>query len=146
MPSSVPASYGNRSISSRDSHCAWASSRDRPETPTNQSGLGPIIESRVTRGWSLVTVTSNVALPLPPPPTPFLMTETAFELALISDWKVDVEPSSATFSTPVVAVPPGAQKVTMALCTAPISVVKCAPPTTPSGVLAVVQLPWNVTV
>ena len=57
-----------------------------------------------------------------------------------------VDPSSATASIPGVAVPPGLQKVTRRLCTAPIKVVKCAPPTTPPGVLLVVHAPWNVTV
>lgn len=91
-------------------------------------------------------MTSNVALPVPPKLTLCLMTESACALALISDRKVDVAPSSATPSTPAVAMPPDSQNVTISLCTAPIRVVKCALPTTPPGVLAVVQLPWNVTV
>ena len=56
-----------------------------------------------------------------------------------------VPPVSATSSTPGVARPPLCQKVTSSLCTAPISVVKCAFGTTPPGVLSRVQLPWNVT-
>ena len=94
-----------------------------------------------------MTSISNVALPLPPDPTDCWMTDaTSAPLALISDRNVLVAPSSATPSIPEVAVSPGLQKVTLLLCTAPIRVVKCAPPTTPPGVLARVHSPWNVTV
>ena len=44
--------------------------------------------------------------------------------ALYSLSKVEVAPSSATASTPAVAVPPAVQNVTLLLWTAPISVVK----------------------
>ena len=73
------------------------------------------------------------------------MTGAAWGEALISDSNLMVTPRSATSSTPGEARPPLRQKVTWSLCTAPINVVKCAPETTPSGVLAIVQLPWNVT-
>ena len=53
-PSSVPASYGYRLTECCVRHCP-PPSRDSRETPTNQSGLGPIIETRVSMGWSLVT-------------------------------------------------------------------------------------------
>ena len=69
------------------------------------------------------------------------MTDAAWSEAPISDSNLPVAPSSATASTPGEARPPRRQKVTRSLWTAPIKVVKCAPPTTPSGVLAVVQLP-----
>ena len=109
--------------------------------PTNQSGLGPIIDNRVTSGWSLATSIRNVAVLVPPPPMLCLMTAAAWGEALISDSNRFGTPRSATTSTPGEARPPGLQKVTLPLCTAPINVVKCAPATTPSGVLAVVQLP-----
>ena len=73
------------------------------------------------------------------------MTDSVCELASTSLRKVGVEPSSATNSTPALACSPAAQKVTPLPCTPPIRVVKCAPPTTPPGVLASVQLPSNFT-
>ena len=57
VPSSVPASHGYRFTVCDGSQSACVSSRDSPETPTNQSGLGATIESRVTRGWPVVRVT-----------------------------------------------------------------------------------------
>ena len=141
-PSSVPASYGNRSTDCRERHRPPASSSDSPETPTNQSGLGPIIETRVSRGWAVVTSTSNVALPLPPGPGDFRTTDaTSDPLARISDRSRLVAPSSATSSIPGLAVPPGLQNVTAPLCTAPIKVVKCAPGATPPGVASRVHSP-----
>ena len=113
--------------------------------PTNQSGLGPIIDSRVTSGWSVVTSIEKVALPVPPKATLWLMTVAAWGEASSSDRNLPVKPVSATSSTPGEARPPLRQKVTSSLCTAPIRVVKCAFETTPSGVLSRVQLPWNVT-
>ena len=113
--------------------------------PTNQSGLGPIIDSRVTSGWSGVTSIVKVALAVPPRAMLCLMRAAAWGKALTSDSNRPVTPSSATFSTPGEAGPPLRQNVTLSLWTAPTSVVKCAPETTPPGVLAVVQLPWNVT-
>ena len=100
------------------------------------------METRVSRGWSVVTSMSNVALPLPPDPTECWTTDaTSDPSASISDLNVPVDPSSATASIPGVAVPPELQNVTLLLCTAPIRVVKCAPPTTPPGVLVVVHSP-----
>ena len=122
-------------------HCPPASSRDSPWTPTNQSGLGAII---VTRGWSVVTVKSPVAVGVPPPWRLFLMTATAFMLALISVVKGPVFPSSATASIPRLAVPPALQKVAPELWTAPLKGEKCAPVGTPPGVAVVVHLPSNV--
>ncbi len=55
VPSSVPASHGYRFNARDDSQSPCASSRGSPKTPTNQSGLGATIESRVTRGWSVVS-------------------------------------------------------------------------------------------
>ena len=44
-------------------HSPELSSIDRPDTPTNQSGLGAIIETSVTRGCSVVSTTpENVAV------------------------------------------------------------------------------------
>ena len=113
--------------------------------PTNQSGLGPIIDSRVTSGWSLVTSIGKVALPVPPKVTLWLMISTAWGEASSSDRNLLVMPVSATSSTPGEARPPLCQKVTSSLWTAPMRVVKCAFETTPPGVLSRVQLPWNVT-
>ena len=50
FPSSVPASYGYRATCRSDIHCPSLSSSDKPETPTNQSGLGPIIDTKVISG------------------------------------------------------------------------------------------------
>ena len=66
-------------------------------------------------------------------------------LARTSLRKVPVEPNSATNSTPGLACSPTFQNVTPLPCTPPIRVVKCAPATTPPGVLSNVQLPWNFT-
>ena len=90
--------------------------------------LGATIEVRVTRGWSVVSVMSTVAVAVPPDAMDCSMTARAFSLAAsISDLKVPVVPSSATASIPALAVPPLLQKVTLPLCTAPIKVVKCSP-------------------
>ena len=145
VPSSVPASYGKRSTTCDCRHSFEPSSRDTPETPTNQSGLGPIMDRSVTRGCVLVTSMLNVALPVPPPETPCSTTDRVWGLRATSPRKVAVEPSSATCSTPALARDPACQKVTPLPCTPPIRVVKCAPATTPPGVLASVQLPSNVT-
>ena len=149
VPSSVPASQGNRSIV-RDG-CQPSSAavrRDSPETPTNQSGLGATIEVRVTGGWSVVSVMSTVAVAVPSDAMDCSMTARAFGMAaLISDLRVLVPPISAILSIPALAVPPLLQKVTLPLCTAPIKVVKCAPDgtdTPPARALAV-NLPSNVT-
>ena len=99
----------------------------------------------VTRGWVLLASKLTLAFGVPPPPTPNSMRVSAWALALISDLKVLVPPISATLSIPGVAVPPASQKVTLSLCVAPISVVKCALPGTPPGVTAVVQVPSKVT-
>ena len=48
-------------------------------------------------------------------------------------------------STPAVALPPSLRKVTPALCTPPISLVKWAPDGRPPEVTAVVQDPRMVT-
>ena len=50
VPSSVPASYGYKSTLCDASQSPCASSNVSPETPTNQSGLGATIVTRVTRG------------------------------------------------------------------------------------------------
>ena len=144
-PSSVPASYGKRSTTCDSRHSSAPSSRDTPDTPTNQSGLGPIIDRSVTRGCVLVTSILNVALPVPPPATPCCMTNRVCGLAATSLRKVPVKPVSATPSTPGLARSPARQNVTPLPCTPPISVVKCPPGATPPGVLARVQLPSNVT-
>ncbi len=60
VPSSVPVSQGYRFNARDDSQSPCASSRGSPKTPTNQSGLGATIESRVTRGWSVVSVTGLI--------------------------------------------------------------------------------------
>ena len=57
-PFSVPASHGYNFTSCEGNQLPLASSRDSPETPTNQSGLGAIIVTSVTLGWSVVTATS----------------------------------------------------------------------------------------
>ena len=75
VPSSVPASYGKRSTTCDWRHSFAPSSRDTPEMPTNQSGLGAIMERSVTNGCVLVTSIVNVALPVPPPATPCSMTD-----------------------------------------------------------------------
>ena len=103
VPSSVPASYGKRSTSSDRTHWPAPSSRDSPDTPTNQSGLGAIMDRSVTCGCSLVTSMVNVAVPVPPPETPSSMTDRVCELRWTSPRKVPVEPSSATNSTPALA-------------------------------------------
>ena len=141
VPSSVPASYGKRSTSIEVLHSSDPSSNDSPDIPTNQSGLGPIMDRSVTRGCDLLAVMENDAVPVPPPLTPCSITFSVCALASTSLLNVPVEPNSATSSTPALAVPPLCQKVTPLPWTPPISVVKCAPPTTPPGVLAVVQLP-----
>ena len=61
----------------------------------------------------MVTVKSTVAVGVPPIGRLFSMTARAFALALISDLKVPVVPSSATDSIPALAVPPLLQKVTL---------------------------------
>ena len=99
----------------------------------------------MTRGWDGVRGMVKVDLPLPPPETPSWMTERVCGLARTSLRKVATAPSSATSSTPALAMLPLDQNVTSPECTAPISVVKCAPPTTPPGVLEMVQLPSNST-
>ena len=113
--------------------------------PTNQSGLGPIIDSRVTSGWSEVRSIENVAPPVPPNWTLSLMTVATSGEARNSDSNLPVKPVSATCSTPREAWPPGRQNVTPPSWAAPISVVKCASPWTPPGVLSRVQLPSNFT-
>ena len=73
VPSSVPASHGYRFTVCDASQSACASSSDNPETPTNQSGLFATMESRVTRGWPVVSVTPlRVDEPVAPilPPLP----------------------------------------------------------------------------
>ena len=62
-------------------------------------------------------------------------TARALGLALISDLRALVPPSSAILSIPALAVPPLLQKVTLPLCTAPIKGEKCAPDQTPSKTL-----------
>ena len=145
VPSSVPASYGNRSTCCRGRHCPRASSRDSPETPTNQSGLGAIMATSVTSGWVVVSVTSTVAVGVGPFGRPCSTTVTAFGLALISDLKVAVLPVSATSSIPALAVPPLLQKTTPPSWTAPINGEKCALEITPPGVTPMVHVPSNVT-
>ena len=51
LPSSVPASHGKRSTTWDWRHCPCSLSKDSPETPVNQSGLGPIFVNSVIRGW-----------------------------------------------------------------------------------------------
>ena len=70
VPSSVPASYGKRSTTCDCRHSFAPSSRDTPDTPTNQSGLGPIMDRSVTSGCVLVTSILNVAVPVPVLETP----------------------------------------------------------------------------
>ena len=145
VPSSVPASYGNKSTVF-DAIQLLLSRNDSLETPTNQSGLGATIVTRVTRGWVGVTVMSTVAVAVPPDEILFSMVAWAFEpAAVISLLRVLVPPISAILSIPALAVPPLLQKVTWSLWTAPINVVKCAPPGTPPGVTLVVHLPSKVT-
>src|SRR5262245_20460673 len=48
-PLSVPASYGNKLTVRLFAHSPF-SIRLKPDTPTNQSGLGATIEQRVTSG------------------------------------------------------------------------------------------------
>ena len=146
VPSSVPASYGNRSTVCDASHSFWALSRDSPETPTNQSGLGAIIVIRVTRGWVGLTVMSTVTVAVAPTlPLRSMVLDASEPAALISDLSVLVPPTSAMLSIPALAVPPLLQKVALLLCTAPIKGEKCAPDGRPPGVMLVVHLPSNVT-
>ena len=67
-----------------------------------------------------------------------------WSLALISDLKILVWPSSATFSIPGLALPSTCQKTTRSSCVVPISGEKCAPAGKPPGVAAVVQVPRKV--
>ena len=115
--------------------------------PTNQSGLGPIIDVRVIRGWSLGTSILNVSVRVPPNETPCWMTACTCVLAWISFRRVLVPPVSAITSMPGEAVPPLCQNVTLLLWIAPIRVVKCALPgrSLRGVVLSSVQLPVNVT-
>ena len=148
MPSSVPASYGNRSTVCDASHSFWALNRDNPETPTNQSGLGAIIVTRVTRGWVGLRVMSTVTVAVTPIlPLLSMVLDAAEPAAVISDLRALVPPTSAILSTPALAVPPLLQKVTLSLCTAPIKGEKCAPDgtATPVAVAVVVHLPSNAT-
>ena len=117
VPSSVPASHGYRFTTSDGSQSPCASSKDSPKTPVNQSGLGAIIVSRVTRGWSVVSVTVLMVDELVGPILPLpRMTESAFgSAALTSFARVLVPPSSAINSTPALAMPPSLRKVTPAL-------------------------------
>ena len=81
VPSSVPASYGKRSTSIEVLHSSDPSSNDCPDIPTNQSGLGPIMDRSVTRGCDLLAVMENDAVPVPPPLTPCSITFSVCALA-----------------------------------------------------------------
>ena len=76
------------------------------------------------KDWRQEALTERVALPVPPPETPRWMTDRVCALACTSLRNVLMAPSSATASTPGLAVPPDCQNVTPLPCTAPISVVK----------------------
>ena len=147
LPSSVPASHGYRSTWSDSTQFPPASSSVSPETPTNQSGLGAIMVTSVTRGWSLVSVTVrafDVVAPILPVPRTILR---AFVPAFVTSLpRADVPPVSAIDSIPAVAASPLLRKVTPALWTAPMRREKCAPLGTPTGVAAAVHCPSNVTV
>ena len=93
----------------------------------------------------MVTTMSTVAVAVPPDAMDFSKTVSTFMLALISDLKASVVPSSATASTSALAVSPLLQKVALPLCTAPIKGEKCAPDGRPPVVTLVVHLPSNVT-
>ena len=95
----------------------------------------------VTSGWSSVVSNSTLTSGVPPVPRLLSMMAPAWSLALISDLKAPFWPSSATSSTPGLAMPPTSQKVTRSLCKVPISGEKCALPGRPPGVAAVVQVP-----
>lgn len=64
VPLSVPASHGYNSTSLRSVHLqsVWQSSR--PETPTNQSGDGNIIDTNDSKWWSESTRNTANVLPV----------------------------------------------------------------------------------
>ena len=71
-------------------------------------------------------------------------TPIAFSPALLTSSRRSVHsPFSAMDSTPAPARWPLRRNVTPALCTPPTRREKCAPPGRPSGVTAVVHLPWK---
>ena len=121
-PLSVPASYANSSMTTLFTH-EPSSRSDSELTPTNQSGLGAIIETRVTRGKS--TLTSNVSSTLPgegeiPPPHSKPSAIPAWIAASTSESRGVFLPSSAMFLIPSDARDPSAQNVTVAACVPPM--------------------------
>ena len=148
LPSSVPASYGNSSTLPWCIHAPSAPSNGSPDTPTNQSGLGATIDASVTEACPPDTIISKPATGVPPETSGCrIISEASGPDATTSDRNSPVRPVSAMISVPSLATPPRSQKTTPLLCTAPISVVKCAPPGTPTpGASApVVNAPVNVT-
>ena len=144
-PFSVPASHGYSCTSCDDNQLPLASSRDSPETPTNQSGLGATMVTSVTSGWSVVSVTARLFIPVGPMKSvsPLTTLRASGPAPVTSLLRTDVPPTSAIDSTPAVTASPLLRNVASALWTAPIRREKCAPLGTPSGVAAVVQSPWN---
>ena len=127
---------------SESRHCPDESRSERPETPTNQSGEGAIIDVSVMRGWSLVKAMPEYVRE---PTTPGVLREmdrSALGIAASTSlFSVSVPPLSAMDSTPALATAPGARKTASSLCMPPTQVVKCGFFGTPSGVTPASQLP-----
>ncbi len=105
-PSSVPASNGCRYTVRDARQPPRLSSIDSPETPTNQSGVGATIVTRVTRGWSVVSATAVKLSEAVGPMVTFVPSRTlrwSSPAALISAFSRVVSPSSAIDSTPGLA-------------------------------------------
>jgi hypothetical protein len=126
-PSSVPESYAYRSMLLVSTQLLF-SQRSKFETPTNQSGLGAIIETKVTFEKSGViskfTLTDPGEVLIPSPDNRFSAVPAAIA-DVTSSLKSVLLPVSAMLSIPVDAIAPDSHKVTFPLWVAPINPEKC---------------------
>ena len=134
-PPSLPASQGSRANLRSLAHSPFWK-RGIPDTPTNQSGLGAIIETSVTSGCVWLISKSAEALPGDEPILPPATRRSAVPAAmaaLISFDSLVVSPRSAMSMMPSLAAPPSRQKLTCAVCVAPMSGEKWADEGNSSG-------------
>ena len=89
-----------------------------------------------TRGWLAVTVKVPDTVWVGALKAVPALISLASGFPLISLTSSVTTPSSATFSTPRLAMPPDAQMVVSELCVAPITWVKCAPPGMKASVMS----------
>ena len=117
------------------------SRRPIPSTPTNQSGLGAIIDTRVRNGNSSSVSKDNVTVPgdLNEPSCP-LKQPSARPLptsACTSSHNAPTAPVSAMISMPSVAMPPLLQNEASSTCVVPTTREKWAPDGNGG------ELPWD---